>query len=187
MIKAVMPTAPSANTGATNFQDKPAKNSTYKPDDKMSKAVPRSGCFITSKVGTITSPYKFFLDWKRITEDEEGVVSLDTMLRGTCSPANLLDIFENFLLFDDSGGEIVKIMAKNHQYIGVNKVLNQVNHIDELNGKLGVFWHTQGSGKSYSMVFICQKILRKLGGSYTFLIVVDRSELNVRYTTPLPL
>jgi type I restriction enzyme R subunit len=130
-----------------------------------------------AKVGTITSPYKFFLDWKRITEDEEGVVSLDTMLRGTCSPANLLDIFENFLLFDDSGGEIVKIMAKNHQYIGVNKVLNQVNHIDELKGKLGVFWHTQGSGKSYSMVFICQKILRKLGGAYTFLIVVDRSEL----------
>lgn len=130
-----------------------------------------------AKVGTITSPYKFFLDWKRITEDEEGVVSLDTMLRGTCSPANLLDIFENFLLFDDSGGEIVKIMAKNHQYIGVNKVLNQVNHIEELKGKLGVFWHTQGSGKSYSMVFICQKILRKLGGAYTFLIVVDRSEL----------
>lgn len=130
-----------------------------------------------AKVGTITSPYKFFLDWKRITEDEEGIVSLDTMLRGTCSKGNLLDIFENFLLFDDSGGEVVKIMAKNHQYIGVNKVLNQVDNIEELNGKLGVFWHTQGSGKSYSMVFICQKIHRKLGGSYTFLVVVDRSEL----------
>lgn len=130
-----------------------------------------------AKVGTITSSYKFFLDWKRITEDEEGIVSLDTMLRGTCAKHNLLDIFENFLLFDDSGGEIVKIMAKNHQYIGVNKVLDKVNHIDELKGKLGVFWHTQGSGKSYSMVFICQKILRKLGGAYTFLIVVDRSEL----------
>ena len=130
-----------------------------------------------AKVGTITSPYKFFLDWKRITEEEEGIVSLDTMIRGTCSKDNLLDIFENFLLFDDSGGEIVKIMAKNHQFIGVNKVLSQVSNIDELRGKLGVFWHTQGSGKSYSMVFICQKIHRKLGGSYTFLIVVDRSEL----------
>lgn len=130
-----------------------------------------------AKVGTVTSPYKFFLDWKRITEDEEGIVSLDTMIRGTCSKQNLLDIYENFLLFDDSGGEIVKIMAKNHQFIGVNKVLAQVNNIDELKGKLGVFWHTQGSGKSYSMVFICQKIHRKLGGSYTFLIVVDRSEL----------
>lgn len=130
-----------------------------------------------AKVGTITSSYKYFLDWKRITENEEGEVSLDTMLRGTCSKENLIDIFENFLLFDDSGGDIVKIMAKNHQFIGVNKVLNQVSHIDELQGKLGVFWHTQGSGKSYSMVFICQKILRKLGGAYTFLIVVDRSEL----------
>lgn len=130
-----------------------------------------------AKVGTITSPYKFFLEWKRITEDEEGIVSLDTMLRGTCSKKNLMDIFENFLLFDDSGGDVVKIMAKNHQYIGVNKVIEQTKNIEELKGKLGVFWHTQGSGKSYSMVFICQKIHRKFGGSYTFLIVADRSEL----------
>jgi type I restriction enzyme R subunit len=130
-----------------------------------------------SKVGTVTSPYKFFLDWKRITEEEEGIVSLDTMLRGTCSKNNLMDIFENFLLFDDSGGDVVKIMAKNHQYIGVNKVIDQAKNIEELQGKLGVFWHTQGSGKSYSMVFICQKIHRKFGGSYTFLIVSDRSEL----------
>jgi type I restriction enzyme, R subunit len=130
-----------------------------------------------AKVGTVTSPYKFFLDWKRITEEEEGVVSLDTMLRGTCAKDKLMDIFENFLLFDDSGGDVVKIMAKNHQYIGVNKVIDQAKSIDELKGKLGVFWHTQGSGKSYSMVFIGQKIHRKFGGSYTFLIVADRSEL----------
>jgi len=130
-----------------------------------------------AKVGTLTSPYKYFLDWKRITEEEEGLVSLDTMLRGTCSKHNLMDIFENFLLFDDSGGDVVKIMAKNHQFIGVNKVINKAQNIDELKGKLGVFWHTQGSGKSYSMVFICQKIHRKFGGSYTFLVVVDRSEL----------
>jgi type I restriction enzyme R subunit len=55
-------------------------------------------------VGTVTSPYKFFLDWKRIEEDETGIVSLDTMIRGTCDKKRLLDIFENFLLFDDSGG-----------------------------------------------------------------------------------
>jgi type I restriction enzyme, R subunit len=130
-----------------------------------------------AKVGTITSPYKFFLDWKRITEEEEGIVSLDTMLRGTCSKENLMDIFENFVLFDDSGGDVVKIMAKNHQFIGVNKVIDKAENIDDLKGKLGVFWHTQGSGKSYSMVFISQKIHRKFGGSYTFLLVVDRSEL----------
>jgi len=130
-----------------------------------------------AKVGTITSPYKFFLEWKRITEEEEGIVSLDTMLRGTCSKENLMDIFENFLLFDDSDGEVTKIMAKNHQFIGVNKVIDQASNINDLKGKLGVFWHTQGSGKSYSIVFICQKIHRKFGGSYTFLIVADRSEL----------
>lgn len=137
-----------------------------------------------AKVGTVTSPYKFFLDWKRIEEDEEGLVSLDTMLRGTCAPHRLMDIFENFLLFDTSHGDVVKLMAKNHQYIGVNKVLENVKNIEDLKGKLGVYWHTQGSGKSYSMVFICEKVHRKFGGSYTFLIVVDRTELeNQLYDT----
>ena len=91
-----------------------------------------------------------------------------------------MDIFENFLLFDDSGGDVVKIMAKNQQYIGVNKVLEQVKSIDDLDGKPGVFWHTQGSGKSYSKVFICRKIHRRFGCSYTFLIVTDRSELETQ-------
>jgi len=137
-----------------------------------------------AKVGTVTSPYKFFLDWKRIEEDEEGVVSLDTMLRGTCAPHRLMDLFENFLLFDESRGDVVKLMAKNHQYIGVNKVLENVKNIEDLKGKLGVYWHTQGSGKSYSMVFLCEKIHRKLGGAYTFLIAVDRTELeNQLYDT----
>lgn len=137
-----------------------------------------------AKVGTVTSPYKFFLDWKRIEENEEGIVSLDTMLRGTCAPRRLMDLFENFLLFDESRGDVVKLMAKNHQYIGVNKVLDNVKNIEELKGKLGVYWHTQGSGKSYSMVFLCEKIHRKLGGAYTFLIAVDRTELeNQLYDT----
>ncbi len=137
-----------------------------------------------AKLGTVTSPYKFFLDWKRIEEEEEGVVSLDTVLRGTCDRSRLMDLFENFLLFDGEGSGVVKIMAKNHQFIGVNKVVSQAGNIEELKGKLGVFWHTQGSGKSYSMVFLCQKIHRKFGGSYTFLIVVDRTELeNQLYDT----
>ena len=137
-----------------------------------------------AKVGTVTSPFKFFLDWKRIEEDQEGIVSLDTMLRGTCAPHRLMDLFENFLLFDESRGDVVKLMAKNHQYIGVNKVLENVKNIEELKGKLGVYWHTQGSGKSYSMVFLCEKIHRKLGGAYTFLIAVDRTELeNQLYDT----
>jgi len=137
-----------------------------------------------ARVGTVTSKLKYFLEWKRIEEDEEGEVSLDTMLRGTCDKHRLMDIFENFLLFDDSGGDVIKLMAKNHQYIGVNKVIKNVHNIADLEGKLGVFWHTQGSGKSYSMVFLCEKIHRKLGGSYTFLIAVDRTELeNQLYDT----
>lgn len=139
---------------------------------------------VDSKVGTVTSPYKFFLDWKRIEEEQEGVVSLDTMLRGTCAPHRLMDLFENFLLFDENSGDVVKLMAKNHQYIGVNKVLENVRNIEDLQGKLGVYWHTQGSGKSYSMVFLCEKVHRKFGGAYTFLIAVDRTELeNQLYDT----
>ncbi len=137
-----------------------------------------------TRVGTVTSPYKFFLEWKRIDEDDEGVVSLDTLLRGTCEKKRLLDLLENFLLFDGSGDAVVKLMAKNHQYIGVNKVVERAGNLQDLRQKLGVFWHTQGSGKSYSMVFMCQKILRKYGGGITFLIVVDRSELeNQLYDT----
>jgi len=130
-----------------------------------------------TKIGTITSPYKFFHEWKRIDEDEKGVVSLDTTIRGTCSKENLIDLFENFLLFDDAEGDVVKILAKNHQFIGTNKAINSARSLEDLKGKLGVFWHTQGSGKSYSMVFLSQKIHRKFKGSFTILVVVDRSEL----------
>jgi type I restriction enzyme R subunit len=128
---------------------------------------------LDAKVGTVTSPYNFFIEWKRITEDSEGVVSLDTMLKGTCDKHRLMDLFENFLLFDGQGDTVTKIIAKNQ----VNKVVDKAKNLQDLQHKLGVFWHTQGSGKSYSMVFLCQKILRKFGGSYTFLIVVDRTEL----------
>ena len=95
-----------------------------------------------ARVGTVTSSYKFFLEWKRIEEVDEGVVSLDTILRGTCDKIRLLDLFESFLLFDGESDEVVKIMAKNHQFIGVNKVINQTRNIEDLKGKLGVFWHT---------------------------------------------
>lgn len=123
---------------------------------------------LDARVGTLTSPYRYFLTWKRFREGEEGSVSLDTVLRGTCAPTQLMDLFENFLLYDRSGGDIVKLMARNHQYLGVNRVIDNVRDIEDLHGKLGVFWHTQGSGKSYSMVFLCEKIHRKLGGPTPF-------------------
>ena len=143
---------------------------------------------LENKIGSITSKYEHFSDWKRIDEDEEGIVSLDTIIKGVCEKGRLLDLFENFILFDTSIGSIVKLVARNHQFIGVNKA---IGHFKELRRKakdglitteeaqrLGVFWHTQGSGKSYSMVFLTQKILRVFGGGYTFLLITDRKELD---------
>lgn len=135
---------------------------------------------LNTNIGTITSPYKFFHEWKRINENEEGKISLDTTIRGTCSKENLIDLFENFIAFEDNGGSLIKILAKNHQYLGVNKVINNAKSLNDLKGKLGVFWHTQGSGKSYSMLFLSEKIHRKFQGSYTILIVLDRSELETQ-------
>jgi type I restriction enzyme R subunit len=89
-----------------------------------------------------------------------------------------LDILENFILYQDKGGPHIKIMAKNHQYLGVNNTIESFQKVKENNGKLGVFWHTQGSGKSFSMIFFSQKIHRKFPGNYTFVVVTDRKELD---------
>ena len=133
---------------------------------------------IESKVGTLGSKFGFFNEWKRLREDEAGSVDLETMLRGICSKENFMDLFENFILFDTSNGQLNKIMARNHQFLGVNEAVESFKNRKLNNGKLGVFWHTQGSGKSYSMVFLAQKIKRKFTGSPTFVILTDRDELN---------
>ena len=131
-----------------------------------------------SKIGSMTASYEHFAEWKKISsEGERGRVSLETMIRGTCEKYRLLDIIENFTLFSEGVGGLAKLVAKNHQYLGVNNVLDALKDRGN-DGKLGVFWHTQGSGKSYSMVFFSQKVLRKLPGDYTFLIVTDRQELD---------
>lgn len=131
-----------------------------------------------AKVGTLGSKYEFFHEWKRLAEAERGSVALETMLRGICKKESFLDLFENFILFDHSGGNTAKILARNHQYLGVNEAMKAYAARKFNNGKLGVFWHTQGSGKSYSMVFLAQKIRRKFEGSPTFVILTDRDELN---------
>lgn len=133
-----------------------------------------------SKIGTISAEWGHFSDWKKISsEGEKGIISLDTIIRGTCQKKLFLDLLENFVLFQDSGS-LIKILAKNHQYLGVNNAIESFQKINENQGKLGVFWHTQGSGKSFSMIFFSQKILRKFHGNYTFLIVTDRKELDVQ-------
>lgn len=133
---------------------------------------------LEAKVGTLGSKYEFFHEWKRLSEQEPGSVALETMLRGICKKENFLDLLENFILFDHSGGRTTKILARNHQYLGVNEAVNAYEARELKNGKLGVFWHTQGSGKSYSMVFLAQKIRRKFAGSPTIVILTDREELN---------
>ena len=142
-----------------------------------------------SKIGTLSSRWEHFNDWKKInSEGEQGVVSLETMLRGACDPARLLDLVENFTLFVEERGGTIKLIAKNHQYLGVNNAFRAVQEKrgdgvetfrrNVSTGRLGVFWHTQGSGKSYSMIFFSQKVLRKLPGNWTFLVVTDRQELD---------
>ena len=133
---------------------------------------------IDAKVGTITSPYNFFHEWRRLAETEKGRVHFETMLRGMCNKENFLDLIQNFILFDDSSGTTYKILARNHQYLGVNNAFTAVQNRETNLGKLGVFWHTQGSGKSYSMAFLTEKVHRKLAGNFTFLIVTDRVELD---------
>ena len=131
-----------------------------------------------AKIGTLGSKYDFFHEWKRLAESDPGSVALETMLRGICRKENFLDLLENFILYDHSGGRTAKILARNHQYLGVNEAVKAYAGRKLNDGKLGVFWHTQGSGKSYSMVFLAQKIRRKFAGSPTFVILTDRDELN---------
>ncbi|MBR3561677.1 MAG: type I restriction endonuclease subunit R [Oscillospiraceae bacterium] len=133
---------------------------------------------VEAKVGTLGSKYEFFHEWKRLNEKDAGSVALETMLRGICKKENFLDLLENFILFDHSGGRTAKILARNHQYLGVNEAVKAYAERKLRDGKLGVFWHTQGSGKSYSMVFLAQKIRRKFAGSPTIVILTDRDELN---------
>lgn len=135
---------------------------------------------LEAKVGTLGSKYEFFHEWKRLSEEEKGSVALEVMLRGICKKESFLDLLENFILFDHSDGHTVKILARNHQYLGVNEAVKAYESRKLNDGKLGVFWHTQGSGKSYSMVFLAQKIRRKYAGSPTIVILTDREELNTQ-------
>lgn len=133
-----------------------------------------------AKIGSITGQWGHFHEWKRLAENEPGVVDMETLLKGVCDKRNFLDLVENFILFDDSAGEPRKIIARNHQYLGVNRAIEAVRNRKALDGKLGVFWHTQGAGKSYSMVMFTRKVHRKLGGNYTVLVLTDRDDLDTQ-------
>ena len=131
-----------------------------------------------SRVGALGADYAFFHEWKRLEEgDRAGSTALSRLAEGVFAKERFLDLFENFILFERSQAGLVKIVARNHQVLGVNRAFEAYLRRGERQGRIGVFWHTQGSGKSYSMVFLARKILRKAGGSPTFLVLVDREEL----------
>jgi type I restriction enzyme R subunit len=184
-----------------------------------------------ARYGSITSQWEHFADWKRQDERDKGSVEAQVLLDGMLAHNRLLDLVENFILFDTSKpGAPRKVLARNHQVLGVNNAVNSVWHQEELKkefppekrlayrvielpkeeavdgdllpvseafedekdkkllplvesahpdlGKLGVFWHTQGSGKSYSMAFFSEKIRRHISTKFTFLLMTDRNDLD---------
>ena len=164
-----------------------------------------------AKYGTLTSEWEHFYDWKRLAEDESGDLDARVLLNGMLAKDRLLDLFENFTLFDHSrSGGVRKVVARNHQFMGVNRAVASVEKQRELQkefppeerivwkehrsetgetmrlperahpdlGRLGVFWHTQGSGKSYSMLFFTEKVRRKVEGDFSFVLMTDRTDLD---------
>ena len=189
-----------------------------------------------ARYGSITSEWEHFTEWKRLDEADKGSLEAEVLLNGVLAHDRLLDIVENFILFDESKpGATRKVIARNHQVLGVNRAVASVARQEELKlefpperrlrhrvvelplesrapvanlptlpmaaepppppyvatrpvgiverahpdlGRLGVFWHTQGSGKSYSMAFFAEKVRRKLKGNFTFLLMTDRNDLD---------
>ena len=187
-----------------------------------------------ARYGSITSGWEHFAEWKRLDETDKGSLDAEVLLNGMLAHDSLLDIVENFILFDESkSGATRKVIARNHQVLGVNRAVASVARQEELKleyppeqrlrhrvvklpleprapannlptqelseaaspfipegpidiverahpdlGRLGVFWHTQGSGKSYSMEFFAEKVRRKLEGNFTFLLMTDRNDLD---------
>ena len=176
-----------------------------------------------AKYGSITSKWDHFAEWKRNDEKQKGDLDAKVLLDGMLAKDRLLDIVENFVLFDQSRvGGARKIVARNHQVLGVNNAVASVLHQEALKkefpperrltyrtakvpveeiqheaadaraeielpiverahadlGRLGVFWHTQGSGKSYSMAFFAQKVRRMVTGNFTFVVMTDREDLD---------
>jgi type I restriction enzyme R subunit len=188
-----------------------------------------------ARYGSITSKWEHFVEWKRNAETVKARVDAEALLDGMLAKERLLDLVENFILFDDSrAGGARKVVARNHQVLGVNNAVGSVLRQEELKrefppdrrlvsytvlkselllaaedsdanakdagqfvvssqkeeelplverahpdlGRLGVFWHTQGSGKSYSMAFFAEKVRRVVPGNFTFVIMTDREDLD---------
>lgn len=134
---------------------------------------------LCSKVGTITSGIDRFVDWKTVDGkyEETQYARYDVLFNGMLEPARFLDILKNFILFSKNTPEDIKILAAYHQYYAVKKAIESTGKAIETDGKAGVFWHTQGSGKSLSMVFYAA-LLQKALKSPTIVVITDRNDLD---------
>lgn len=145
---------------------------------------------LDTKLGAFNSSFDYFFEWLKVASEKEVLdrdaianaenakdSSVKYFVDGLLDKQRLIDYVENFILFQNGS---TKIIAKNHQYLGVNNLIESVKKRKELQGKLGVFWHTQGSGKSYSMVMFARKVMRKLHGNFSFLIITDREDLDTQ-------
>jgi type I restriction enzyme R subunit len=148
---------------------------------------------VETKIGSLSATWEYFFHWLRPDDETEKIdrdqiqakaeagmivsdqTSLERLVDGLLDPPKLLDYVENFCVYYK---EDQKIIAQNHQFLGVNKGYDAFCDRDNRDGKLGVFWHTQGSGKSFSMIFYTRKIFRKQTGNFTFVVVTDRRDLD---------
>jgi type I restriction enzyme R subunit len=143
---------------------------------------------LETKIGAFNATFDFFFEWLKVHSEKEELhrdqllqatsaenSSVRLFVDGLLDKGRLIDYIENFILFQNQS---TKIIAKNHQFLGVNNLMEAVEHRRQLGGKLGVFWHTQGSGKSYSMVMFARKVKRKVPGNFTFLVITDRDDLD---------
>lgn len=132
-----------------------------------------------SKAGTITANEARFMDWKTKDGSYENTqyAQFDTFFEGIFEKERLLDIIKNFICFSKDGLEIFKILSAYHQYFAVKKAIQSTKHATETDGKGGVFWHTQGSGKSLSMVFYAHLLQKELN-SPTIVVITDRNDLD---------
>ena len=137
---------------------------------------------VNTKAGTITAPFNRFMDWKKINIEDEVIdtlgvdyKNLDTLLYGMFDKERFLDIIKNFILFIPKG----KILAQYHQYYGMKKAIKSVINAVDDDGRAGVVWHTQGSGKSFSMTFLAGNLIKdKRLESPTILVITDRNDLD---------
>lgn len=145
---------------------------------------------LETRLGAFNAKYNHFFEWLKVNSENDELnrkqlllakkaeeSSIKFFIDGLLDKTRLVDYIENFVMFQNQN---IKIIAKNHQFHGVNNLMESVKNREKLQGKLGVFWHTQGSGKSYSMVFFVRKVRRTIPGNFTFLVITDRDDLDTQ-------